>query len=87
MKHFVKSLLEKHAGTLGMAGSMMFGKIPWVQKYRQVASSPMFKAKKAIGKGLIGLGVASAPVGYALHQLHKQPLQKNVIPGIYPSQQ
>ena len=65
MQHFIEILMEKHAGWLGNT----WGKIPSVQKYRQVAASPGFKAKKAIGT----LAVASAPVAYTAHKLSATP--------------
>jgi len=65
MDAFLETIMAKHAGWLGST----LGKLPFVQKYRQVAASPGFKAKKALGT----LAVASAPVAYTAHKLSATP--------------
>jgi len=68
MEHFINVVLEKHASFLGNLGV--------VKKYKATKASPIFKAKKALGIGLLGAGA----VGYAVHKLNQpEPFNPNTV--------
>jgi len=77
MDAFLETIMEKHAGWLGNT----WGKLPFVRKYRQVAASPGFKVKAAIGT----VGVASLPTAYTAHKLSEEPKALRQTPGAMPT--
>lgn len=59
MQHLVDTIMKKHAGF-----------IDW---YKKTKASPAFKAKKALGKGILATTAVAAPLIYGAHQVTKEP--------------